>query len=149
MPNSAPPREFPFEPRALGYRSPSGHSGPERAAKVTGARFHFYKGLGARLERAVINFYLNTHTEHGYTELFPPYLANRDSMTGTGQLPKFAEDMFHLEGTEYFLIPTAEVPVTNYHRDEVLDGEQLPIKYCAIRPVSARRRAAPGAIPAA
>ena len=105
---------------------------PERAAKVTGARFHFYKGLGAALERAIINFYLDLHVfEHGYTELFPPYMANRASMTGTGQLPKFEEDMFHLDGDDYFLIPTAEVPVTNYHRDEILNLDDLPIKYCA------------------
>ncbi len=107
---------------------------PERAAKVTGARFHFYKGLGAALERAIVNFYLDLHIfEHGYTELFPPYMANRASMTGTGQLPKFEEDMFHLDGDDYFLIPTAEVPVTNYHRDEILNLDDLPIKYCAYR----------------
>ncbi len=105
---------------------------PERAAKVTGARFHFYKGNGAALERAIINFYLDLHvTKHGYTELFPPYMANTASMTGTGQLPKFADQMFKLEGLDYYLIPTAEVPVTNYHRDEILDGSLLPIKYCA------------------
>lgn len=104
----------------------------ERAAKVTGARFTFYKGLGSRLERAVYNFMLNTHTEqHGYTEVFPPYIVNRDSMLGTGQLPKFAEDMFKLEGLDYYLIPTAEVPVTNYHRGEILAAEELPIKYAA------------------
>ena len=104
---------------------------PERAAKVTGARFHFYKGLGARLERAIINYYLDTHTANGYTEIFPPYMVNRASMTGTGQLPKFAEDAFKLSNEDYFLIPTAEVPVTNLHRDEILDGNILPIKYCA------------------
>lgn len=105
---------------------------PERAAKVTGARFHFYKGLGARLERAIWSFYLDIHsTQHDYTELFPPYMANRASMTGTGQLPKFEEDMFKLDGLDYFMIPTAEVPVTNYHRDEILDAGDLPIKYCA------------------
>lgn len=104
---------------------------PETAGKVTGTRFHFYKGLGARLERAVINYYLNTHTANGYTEVFPPFMANTASMTGTGQLPKFAEDMFKVQGTDYYLIPTAEVPVTNMHRDEILDGSRLPIKYCA------------------
>ncbi len=108
---------------------------PETAAKVTGARFHFYKGLGARLERSVINFYLNTHTEHGYTEIFPPFMVNRASMTGTGQLPKFEEDAFKLatktSNEDYFLIPTAEVPVTNMYRSDILDGEQLPIKHCA------------------
>lgn len=98
---------------------------------MTGARFHFYKGLGARLERSIINFFLNTHTEHGYTEVFPPFMVNRASMTGTGQLPKFEEDAFKLSNVDYFLIPTAEVPVTNMHRDEILDGNQLPLKYCA------------------
>ncbi|MDD3429417.1 MAG: serine--tRNA ligase [Oscillospiraceae bacterium] len=107
---------------------------PERAVKVTGARFHFYKGMGARLERAIINFYMDIHSnEHGYTEMLPPYMANRASMTGTGQLPKFAEDMYGLtyEKNEYFLIPTAEVPVTNYYRDEILDAAVLPQKFCA------------------
>ena len=103
---------------------------PERAAKVTGTRFHFYKGLGARLERAVINFFLNTHTSNGYTEILPPYIVNSDSLYGTGQLPKF-DNGFRLEGLDYYLIPTAEVPVTNFHRDEILDGTKLPIKYCA------------------
>lgn len=107
----------------------------ERAAKVTGARFTFYKGLGARLERAVISLFLDIHTEkHGYVELIPPYMANTASMTGTGQLPKFAEDMFKLEGTDYYLIPTAEVPVTNYYRDEILNVKDLPIKHCAFSP---------------
>ena len=105
---------------------------PERAAKVTGARFHFYKGLGSRLERSVFNFYLDLHTtQHGYTEMFPPFIANGDSMRGTGQLPKFKEDMYKIEGEDWYLIPTAEVPVTNYHRDEILDGTKLPYKYCA------------------
>lgn len=104
---------------------------PERAAKVTGARFHFYKGLGAKLERSVINFFLNTHTQSGYKEMLPPYIVNSDSLYGTGQFPKFKEDEFKLENTDYYLIPTAEVPVTNYHRDEILDGNKLPIKYCA------------------
>lgn len=104
---------------------------PETAAKVTGARFHFYKGLGARLERAVISYFLNTHTENGYTEILPPYMVNRASMTGTGQLPKFEEDAFKLANNDYFLIPTAEVPVTNMHRDEIITGDSLPIKYCA------------------
>jgi seryl-tRNA synthetase len=104
----------------------------ERAAKVTGSRFTFYKGLGARLERALINFMMDLHAEeHGYEEMLPPYIVNRDSMTGTGQLPKFAEDVFQLEGTDYFLIPTAEVPVTNYHRDEILTSEELPKKFVA------------------
>ena len=107
----------------------------ERAGKVTGTRFTFYKGLGARLERAVISLFLDIHTEkHGYVELIPPYMANSASMTGTGQLPKFAEDMFKLEGTDYYLIPTAEVPVTNYYRDEILNVKDLPIKHCAFSP---------------
>ena len=125
------PRKFDFEAEAhwdIGARL--GILDPETAAKVTGARFHFYKGLGARLERSIINFYLNTHTGHGYTEIFPPFMVNRASMTGTGQLPKFEEDAFKLTN-DYFLIPTAEVPVTNMHRDEILDGSRLPLKYCA------------------
>lgn len=104
---------------------------PDTAAKVTGARFHFYRGLGARLERAVICYYLDTHTQHGYTEIFPPFMVNRDSMRGTGQLPKFEEDAFRVANNDCFLIPTAEVPVTNMHRDEILNGEDLPICYCA------------------
>jgi seryl-tRNA synthetase len=104
----------------------------ERAAKVTGSRFVFYKGLGARLERALFNFMLDLHTEeHGYLEVLPPYLVNRASLTGTGQLPKFEEDAFLIEKEDYFLIPTAEVPVTNLHRDEILNGEELPISYAA------------------
>lgn len=103
---------------------------PERAAKVTGTRFHFYKNLGARLERAVINFFLDTHTSNGYTEILPPYIVNSDSLYGTGQLPKF-DNGFKLEDSDYYLIPTAEVPVTNLHRDEILNGCELPIKYCA------------------
>ena len=104
---------------------------PARAAKITGARFHVYKGLGARLERAIINFFLDTHTKRGYTEIFPPFMVNRASMTGTGQLPKFEEDAFKVERTDYFLVPTAEVPVTNLFRDEILDSARLPICYCA------------------
>ena len=126
------PREFDFEPQAhwdIGEKL--GILDPQTAAKVTGARFHFYKGAGAALERAIINFYLDTHTSVGYTEIFPPFMVNRASMTGTGQLPKFEEDAFHLENEDYFLIPTAEVPVTNMHRDDILDGANLPIKYCA------------------
>lgn len=104
----------------------------ERAGKVTGSRFVFYKGLGARLERALFNFMLDLHVdEHGYTEVLPPYMVNRASMTGTGQLPKFEEDAFLIESEDYFLIPTAEVPVTNMHRDEILSGDQLPIQYAA------------------
>ncbi|HPI03737.1 MAG TPA: serine--tRNA ligase, partial [Candidatus Goldiibacteriota bacterium] len=108
---------------------------PERAAKVTGARFVFYKGAGARLERALINFMLDVQTgENGYTELFPPILVNRESMTGTGQLPKFEEDSFKLTEPSYFLVPTAEVPVTNFHRDEILPEKNLPVCYAAYTP---------------
>ena len=104
----------------------------DTAGKVTGSRFVFYKGLGARLERALQSFMLDLHTEeHGYTEVLPPYMVNRASMTGTGQLPKFEEDAFKVADTDYFLIPTAEVPVTNMHRDEIISGDQLPIKYAA------------------
>lgn len=104
----------------------------ERASKVTGSRFVFYKGLGARLERALINFMMDLHMdEHGYEEILPPYMVNRTSMTGTGQLPKFEEDAFKIKEEDYFLIPTAEVPVTNLHRDEILSGDQLPIAYTA------------------
>ena len=104
----------------------------ERAAKVTGSRFVFYKGLGARLERALINFMIDLHVEeHGYEEMLPPYMVNRASMTGTGQLPKFEEDAFRIESEDYFLIPTAEVPVTNFHRDEILSADSLPISYAA------------------
>lgn len=126
-------KEFDFEPKphwdvadALGILD------FERASKVTGSRFVFYKGLGARLERALFNFMLDLHTdEHNYQEVLPPYMVNRASMTGTGQLPKFEEDAFLIESEDYFLIPTAEVPVTNMHRDEIMDGEQLPVQYAA------------------
>ena len=104
---------------------------PETAAKVTGKRFHFYRGLGCRLERSIIAFFMDTHSAHGYTEIFPPFIANKDSMTGTGQLPKFAEDMYKLEGLDYYLIPTAEVPVTNMYRGDILDGSKLPMSFCA------------------
>jgi seryl-tRNA synthetase len=104
----------------------------ERASKVTGSRFTFYKGMGARLERAIINYFLDLHTEEqGYTEMLPPYMVNRKSMTGTGQLPKFEEDAFKITNDDYFLIPTAEVPVTNYYAGEILKGEDLPIKIAA------------------
>ena len=125
------PRQFDFEPKAhWDIGADLGILDPETAAKVTGTRFHFYKGLGARLERAIISFFLNTHTENGYTEVFPPFMVNRASMTGTGQLPKFEEDAFKLTN-DYFLIPTAEVPVTNMFRDDILDGSQLPMSFCA------------------
>ncbi|XKH49967.1 serine--tRNA ligase [Chryseomicrobium palamuruense] len=104
----------------------------ERAAKVTGSRFAFYRGLGARLERALLNFMMDLHSEeHGYEEMIPPYMANRESLTGTGQLPKFEEDAFLIQEEDYFLIPTAEVPVTNFYRDEILDAEQLPQAFTA------------------
>lgn len=107
----------------------------ERAGKITGARFALYKGAGALLERALINFMLNLHTkEHGYTEVLPPFMVNRQSMTGTGQLPKFEKELFKVENDDYFLIPTAEVPVTNIHRDEILEGDKLPIYYTAYTP---------------
>ena len=106
-----------------------------RAAKITGARFPLYFGAGARLERALINFMLEIHTiEHGYTEVLPPFIVNRQSMTGTGQLPKFEADLFKLENWDYFLVPTAEVPVTNIHQGEILAEEQLPILYTAYTP---------------
>jgi len=125
------PRKFDFEAKAhWDIGADLGILDPETAGKVSGTRFHFYKGLGARLERAIVSFYLDTHTQHGYTEVLPPYLVNRASMTGTGQLPKFEEDAFKTTD-DYFLIPTAEVPVTNMHRDEIIDGSKLPIKYCA------------------
>ena len=125
------PRKFDFTPKPhwdLGAELDI--LDPERAAKVTGTRFTFYKGLGARLERALINFMMDLHTQkQGYTEMLAPFIANKDSMTGTGQLPKFADDMFKLEGLDYYLVPTGEVPATNYHRDEILDGSKLPEYY--------------------
>ncbi len=106
-----------------------------RAAKIAGARFALYRGAGARLERALINFMLEIHTgEHGYTEVLPPFMVNADSMTGTGQLPKFEDDLFKIQGWNFYLIPTAEVPVTNIHREEILSEEDLPIRYVAYTP---------------
>ncbi|MBT9140343.1 MAG: Serine--tRNA ligase [Dehalococcoidia bacterium] len=127
------PKKFSFEPKAhWEIAADLGIIDFERAGKVTGARFAFYKGLGAQLERALINFMLDLHTiENGYTEIFPPFLANRNSMVGTGQLPKFEEDAFRVADTEYFLIPTAEVPVTNLHRDEILAEDELTKCYAA------------------
>jgi len=131
------------EPRAMDFApKPHWDLGPglgildfDRAAKIAGARFAVYLGLGARLERALINFMLDLHTrEHGYTEMLPPFVVNSASLFGTGQLPKFAGDLFKLEGTDYWLAPTAEVPVTNYYRDETLDGDALPAKFCAYTP---------------
>lgn len=126
-------KEFAYEPKP--HWDIAGELGIldfERAGKVTGSRFVFYKGLGARLERALWNFMLDLHVdEYGYTEVLPPYLVNRTSMTGTGQLPKFEEDAFKIREEDYFLIPTAEVPVTNMHRDEIMDGNALPLNYAA------------------
>ncbi len=126
------PTKFDFEPKAqwdLGLDL--NIFDWERAGKITGARFTVYKNWGAKLERAIMNFMLDTHALSGYTEVFPPFMVNRDSMIGTGQLPKFEEDMYAVKGTDYYLVPTAEVPVTNLHRGEILDEKQLPIKYCA------------------
>jgi len=127
------PRKFDFEPKAHWDLGPElGILDFERAAKIAGARFAVYFGVGAKLERALANFMLDLHTrEHGYTEVLPPFVVNSASLYGTGQLPKFAEDLFKLEGTDYWLIPTAEVPVTNLYRDEVLEAERLPVKHCA------------------
>ncbi|OEU80270.1 MAG: serine--tRNA ligase [Desulfobacterales bacterium C00003060] len=130
------PRSFGFEPlphwdigKELGILD------FERAAKITGARFVLYTGLGARLERALINFMLDVHTrEHGYIEVLPPFMTNRTSMTATGQLPKFEEDLFKLEGWDYYLVPTAEVPLTNIHQGEILDEQDLPRLYAAYTP---------------
>ncbi len=130
--SGAPPK-FDFTPRPhweIGERT--GILDFAAAVKIAGARFAVYKGLGARLERAIANFFLDLHTgEHGYMEILPPFLVNTAALTGVGQLPKFAADMFHLEGTDLWLTPTSEVELTNLHRDETLDGETLPIKVCA------------------
>ncbi|MCM3786749.1 serine--tRNA ligase [Neobacillus mesonae] len=127
------PRSFEFTPKA--HWDVAGELGIldfEAAAKVTGSRFTFYKGLGARLERALINFMMDLHSNHhGYEEILPPMIVNQDSLYGTGQLPKFEEDLFKIKDTEYYLIPTAEVPVTNYHREEIIPAEELPQKFVA------------------
>jgi len=130
-----PPR-FAFPPQAHWDLGPAlGILDFERGAKVAGARFTTYFGPGAQLERALVNFMLDLHTrEHGYTEVLPPFVVNRDSLVGTGQLPKFEQDLFHLDGFPYYLVPTAEVPVTNLHRDEVLEAGALPVRYCAYTP---------------
>lgn len=126
------PRQFDFEPKAhWTIGKDLDILDAARAAKVTGARFQFYKDLGAKLERSIISFYLDTHTSRGYKEILPPFVVNRASMIGTGQLPKFEEDTFKLANEDYFLIPTAEVPVTNLYRDEILEGKDLTIKHCA------------------
>jgi seryl-tRNA synthetase len=130
------PTRFEFEPKAHWDLGPQlGILDFDRATKITGARFAVYWGLGAKLERALINFMLDVHTrEHGYTEVLPPFMVNSDSMFGTGQLPKFAADSFKLENSDYWLIPTAEVPVTNLYRSETLEGARLPVKLCAYTP---------------
>lgn len=127
------PRKFDFEPKAHWDLGPElGILDFERAAKISGARFAVYRGMGAKLERALANFMLDLHTrEHGYTEILPPFVVNSASLFGTGNLPKFAGDLFKLEGTDYWLVPTAEVPVTNLYRDEVIEMEKLPLKHCA------------------
>ena len=129
-------RRFEFHPKAHWDLGPElGILDLERAAKITGARFALYWGLGARLERALINFMLDVHTrEHGYTEVLPPFLVNSQSLFGTGQLPKFADDLFKCEKHDLWLIPTAEVPVTNIYRDETIEGDLLPVKLCAYTP---------------
>lgn len=130
------PRQFEFEPKPhweLGEQL--GVLDFERAGKIAGARFSLLQGAGARLERALINFMLDLHTgQHNYVEILPPFMVNRDTMTGTGQLPKFEDDLFHLDDPDFFLIPTAEVPVTNIHRDEILAADDLPICYTAYTP---------------
>lgn len=130
------PREFDFEAKAhwdIGEELDILDF--ERAGKIAGARFTVYKGLGARLERAVINFMLDVHTEEqGYTEILPPFMVNRDAMVGTGQLPKFEDDMFHVPAKDFFLIPTAEVPVTNLRGNEIMSGDELPVYYTAYTP---------------
>lgn len=140
------PTKFDFEPRAhwdIGTNLKLFDL--ERAAKIAGARFALYMGAGAQLERALINFMLNVHTgDHGYTEVFPPVLVNEASMTGTGQLPKFAEDLFKCANDDLWLIPTAEVPVTNIHRDEIIPGNELPVKYAAYTPCFRREAGAHG-----
>jgi seryl-tRNA synthetase len=130
------PGKFDFEPKSHWDLGPDlGILDFDRAAKITGARFAVYWGMGAKLERALINFMLDVHTrEHGYTEVLPPFMVNSASMYGTGQLPKFGEDLFKLEKTDYWLIPTAEVPVTNLFRDETLDIARLPLSLCAYTP---------------
>ncbi|MEW8973135.1 MAG: serine--tRNA ligase [Tissierellaceae bacterium] len=140
------PREFDFEPKAhwdLG--TDLGILDFERASKITGTRFSIFKGLGAKLERAIVSFMLELHTsEHGYTEMLTPFMVNRDSMIGTGQLPKFEQDMFHLPGKDYFLVPTAEVPLTNLHRDEILEEKDLPIYYTGYTPCFRQEAGAAG-----
>ncbi len=131
--SETPVRDFGFTPKAhWDIGDALNLFSPEIGAKISGTRFTVYTGMGARLERAVINFFMDTHAQkQGYTEIFPPFIVNSDSMIGTGQLPKFAEDMFKVENMNYYLIPTAEVPVTNMYRESILNGADLPIRYCA------------------
>ncbi len=140
------PPEFDFKPQShwdIGEKL--GILDFDRAARITGARFVLYKGAGARLERALINFMLDLQTgRHGYQEVIPPFIVNRESMTGTGQLPKFEDDLFRLKDNDWFLIPTAEVPVTNIHRDEILDEASLPVKYTAYTPCFRREAGSHG-----
>jgi len=130
------PREFDFKPKDhVEIGEILDILDLKRAAKIAGARFALYKGLGARLERALINFMIDLHVnEHGYTEVLPPFMANRDSFIGTGNLPKFEQDLFRVQGTDFYLVPTAEVPVTNIHREEILREDELPKKYTAYTP---------------
>lgn len=139
------PTEFSFEPKPhwdLGELH--GLLDPATAVKIAGSRFMMLRGLGARMQRALISFMLDTHTAHGYEEIMPPYIANRASMVGTGQLPDKEEDMYHLSDTDYYLIPTAEVPLTNMNREEILDGARLPIKYVAYSPSFRKEAGAAG-----
>lgn len=141
------PTPFDYEPKAhwdIGKNL--GILDPDTASKVTGSRFHFYKGMGARLERSIINYFLNTHTENDYTEILPPFIANGASMTGTGQLPKFSEQMYQMgrEDSDLYLIPTAEVPVTNMYRDEIIPYDQLPVRYAAYSACFRREAGAAG-----
>lgn len=129
------PREFDFEPKAhWDIGEDLGILDFDRGAKVSGARFVYYKGLGARLERAVYNFMLDEHAKEGYTEMLPPYIVNAQTMYGTGQFPKFKEDVYQVNGEDMTLIPTAEVPLTNYYRDEVIPMEKLPVYFTALTP---------------
>jgi len=139
------PTTFDFEPKPhWDIGEELGIFDPATAVKIAGSRFVMLRGLGARLERALVNLMLDRHTAHGYQEIAPPYIANRASMTGTGQLPDKEDDMYHLSGTDYFLIPTAETPLTNIHRDEIVDGATLPVKYCAFSPSFRKEAGAAG-----
>jgi seryl-tRNA synthetase len=139
------PRAFAFDPRShADLGADLGILDFERASKITGSRFAVVRGAGARMERALINFMLDLHRAKGYEEILPPFMVNSASCTGTGQLPKFAEDLFKLEGWDYYLVPTAEVPVTNLYREEILDGEALPIYHVAYTPCFRREKMSSG-----